>query len=678
MIGFRFVLFLICVATLFFSCGGETDTRKTTIRVDLKDAVVQQILSIRSKRDAEGKANTEALKTYLSVENPNHRYIAALSLASIQDSTAIKVLVDALKDPYEEVRIAAAFALGQIKNPTAVQGLLEAFSEDTVRAVQAAILEAVGRCGTPSELKNMCVSNPYPMQDTQLLVGLAMGLYRFAMQKKVQPEGTARIVNEYIAHTAMPAQARFVAANYLARVPDLDLKQSETVLINAVKEERDPNTRMFLVLGLAKVKSIRAFETLAAVYKQEEDYRVRCNILRGMQHFSYDSTRNLMVNALYDTSVHVRITAADYLLNFGAGRDAILYYEWSEKHPHWQVSAKLIGAALHHLEPYKANSKAFISTKTIDRFRNSENIYEKAELLLALGNYSWNYKYIAETIFPIADSIRVSPILRSHGASALLSIYESPNFQKELGVMSEKVRNDIHIVFRQIIEKGDPGAVAIIAEAIAKPTLNFKQIFPDYSFLRVAQKKLPLPRDVETYIYLQKAIDYLAGTQTSVANKGKGNFVEIDWPMLITLGNQPKVLITTNKGRMTLELLPKEAPATVMQFIQLVKAGYYNGKTFHRVVPNFVAQGGCSRGDGWGGFDVTVVSEFSFTRYTEAGMVGMASAGKDTESSQFFITHAPTIHLDGNYTIFAKLIEGLDILHLLEVGDVMEKVEILP
>ena len=129
---------------------------------------------------------------------------------------------------------------------------------------------------------------------------------------------------------------------------------------------------------------------------------------------------------------------------------------------------------------------------------------------------------------------------------------------------------------------------------------------------------------------------------------------------------------------MIMELLPKEAPATVMQFVQLVKAGYYNNKTFHRVVPNFVAQGGCSRGDGWGGFDVTVVSEFGFTRYRDAGMVGMASAGKDTESTQFFITHAPTIHLDGNYTIFGKITEGLDILHLIEVGDLIEKIEIIP
>ena len=119
-----------------------------------------------------------------------------------------------------------------------------------------------------------------------------------------------------------------------------------------------------------------------------------------------------------------------------------------------------------------------------------------------------------------------------------------------------------------------------------------------------------------------------------------------------------------------LKLHPEAAPATVTQFVHLAKAKYYDNKPFHRVVPNFMVQGGCSRGDGYSGFDVTVVSEFSSKiRYHDEGWVGMASAGKDTESTQFFITHAPAPHLDDNYTIFAKVIEGMDIVHQLEVGD---------
>ena len=85
------------------------------------------------------------------------------------------------------------------------------------------------------------------------------------------------------------------------------------------------------------------------------------------------------------------------------------------------------------------------------------------------------------------------------------------------------------------------------------------------------------------------------------------------------------------------------------------KEKFYNEKTWHRVVPNFVIQAGCTRGDGYGSLNYTIRSEFSPQSY-KTGYVGMASAGKDTESTQFFITHRPTPHLDGRYTIFAKVI----------------------
>jgi cyclophilin family peptidyl-prolyl cis-trans isomerase len=94
------------------------------------------------------------------------------------------------------------------------------------------------------------------------------------------------------------------------------------------------------------------------------------------------------------------------------------------------------------------------------------------------------------------------------------------------------------------------------------------------------------------------------------------------------------------------------------------------------VVPNFVIQGGCNRGDGWGSEDYSIRSEFSMRRYTE-GSVGMASAGKDTEGTQWFITHSPTPHLDGRYTIFAVVEEGMDVVHKIEVGDLIEKVELM-
>jgi len=104
-------------------------------------------------------------------------------------------------------------------------------------------------------------------------------------------------------------------------------------------------------------------------------------------------------------------------------------------------------------------------------------------------------------------------------------------------------------------------------------------------------------------------------------------------------------------------------------------AGYYDGKAFHRVVPDFVAQGGCPRGDGYGGMPWTLRTEIGRTPFT-TGSVGLASAGRDTESCQFFITHAPAPHLDGRYTRFGEVVEGMDVVWQLQVGDVMERVEL--
>ncbi|OHX68438.1 hypothetical protein NH26_04105 [Flammeovirga pacifica] len=126
--------------------------------------------------------------------------------------------------------------------------------------------------------------------------------------------------------------------------------------------------------------------------------------------------------------------------------------------------------------------------------------------------------------------------------------------------------------------------------------------------------------------------------------------------------------IKTEKGEIDIQLKVEEAPATVSMFISLIDSGFYDHLHFHRMVPNFVTQGGDPRGDGFGGLDYNIPSEFSKLNY-KTGSLGIASAGKDTESCQFFFSLKPTHHLDGKYTIFAEVVEGFDILKKLEYGD---------
>lgn len=125
------------------------------------------------------------------------------------------------------------------------------------------------------------------------------------------------------------------------------------------------------------------------------------------------------------------------------------------------------------------------------------------------------------------------------------------------------------------------------------------------------------------------------------------------------------------------ELYPNEAPKTVENFVKLVKQGYYNGKTFHRVIPHFVSQGGCPNGDGTGDLGYTIPCETKGNPYRhESGSLSMAHRGKDTGCCQFFICHDPQPHLDGVHTVFGKVIDGLDEVRRMKNGDVMTSVTI--
>ena len=135
--------------------------------------------------------------------------------------------------------------------------------------------------------------------------------------------------------------------------------------------------------------------------------------------------------------------------------------------------------------------------------------------------------------------------------------------------------------------------------------------------------------------------------------------------------------IHTAKGVMKIEFYEQDAPNTVANFIKLAKDGFYNGLTFHRVIPDFVIQGGCPNGIGNGGPGYKIDCELTGgNQYHDRGVLSMAHAGRNTGGSQFFICHSRnnTAHLDRNHTCFGKVVEGLDVIDAIRQGDVMEKV----
>jgi peptidyl-prolyl cis-trans isomerase B (cyclophilin B) len=141
-----------------------------------------------------------------------------------------------------------------------------------------------------------------------------------------------------------------------------------------------------------------------------------------------------------------------------------------------------------------------------------------------------------------------------------------------------------------------------------------------------------------------------------------------------------KAEMITEKGTMIIEFYEQDAPNTVANFVNLAKSGFYDGLKFHRVIPDFVIQGGCPEGTGRGGPGYHIKCELTGeNQYHDRGVLSMAHAGRNTGGSQFFICHSRrnTAHLDRNHTCFGKVIEGLEVIDAIRQGDVITKINII-
>lgn len=305
------------------------------------------------------------------------------------------------------------------------------------------------------------------------------------------------------------------------------------------------------------------------------------------------------------------------------------------------------------------------------RFTESQFFYEigiKSDYDVAemIRNFPRMTSRFEKYVYKLLVDSTASSVVRNAAFEKLLNLWPNEQIGKwEYATMGLKT-HDMAI----------QSLAAIEIQKIGKPK-RFpevqKMITSLYEACLKVKSQLKLPQQAETYIDICKAIETLGG------EKFEGYQPEynhpIDWEFVKTIHANQQVLIKTNKGDITLQLFVEDAPGTVANFLQLTDSGFYDGKFFHRVVPQFVIQGGCPRGDGWGSLDWTQRSEFSNYQRYETGTVGIASAGKDTEGVQFFISHCPTPHLDGRYTIFARVVSGMDVVNKIEVGDRMIKVE---
>ena len=449
---------------------------------------------------------------------------------------------------------------------------------------------------------------------------------------------------------------------------NINFKEHEEGLAKVFAEEEDPDIRMFLALALGKTKGNEALETLINTFLEEGDYRVKVNILRAFDNYPYLSVRDTVILALEDKSPHVSFQAASFLKKNGIDKDLGRYLDAANVQTNWRTKAELFASLLAKTPAYKTQANNYFSKEIIDAFNESTNPYEKGALLKALSEYPPNYRFIKNIVFTSRDTV-----LQTYGMEALIECRKSDKFPLVFQTTGLAVKGDFAQILRDAINSGDVALMGLAATLIREPRYNYNRYFEKYEFIEDAMKRLNLPKDMETYYELQKAISYIKGEPEPTIEKPKFNN-PIEWRTIKGMEDTIKATIKTAKGDIGIHLFPTEAPGSVANFVKLVQEEFFNGKNFHRVVPNFVAQGGCPRGDGWGSLDYTIRSELGPIYYDKAGWIGMASAGNDTESTQWFITHSPTPHLDGRYTIFGRVVEGLSNIHKLDIGDVIQEI----
>lgn len=579
--------------------------------------------------------SSDSLAGYFASKKATYRHQSVLAFASIQDSTRAQDIGLLLEhDPDPQVRVAAAFALGQIPCLASEKILSRALTLNQHLPVKQAIIEAYGKVARTWDIGHM---------EDSLLSAVGWSIYRMGVRGLSTPSlnkkaGLLLQSGDY--------QARLAAAHYFAR-GGVGFDSLSGVIIQAATLD-STDVRMAATLALKKINTTQVLSVLRNILKKDKDYRIRVNAARALEAFPFAQTKSALLDALSDSISHVGIAAAEAISKSISRNGLNEVIKSARSHQHWRIQATLYDAALSI-----SNDKALVD-ETISLFKKSQNDYQRAALLTAL-------RHSVESQTLLLDQALTStvPVIKVSAATSLAEMNDHPRFQPAM-------RKTFADFFKRLIIDGDPAVIGVVSEVLKDSTLNYKSVITDIAFLKEALAGLSLPRDFEAVGPLKSAIAYFENVKYEPPANAFNHAVA--WDTIKMIPQHQEAVIQTEKGNITIRLLVEEAPGSVMNFISLASRGFYNNKNFHRVVPNFVVQGGCPRGDGWGSLDYSIRSEFSLRRYT-TGSIGMASAGKDTEGTQWFITHSPTPHLDGRYTIFAEVVDGMDVVHRMEVGD---------
>ncbi|MEZ4799374.1 MAG: peptidylprolyl isomerase [Flavobacteriales bacterium] len=626
---------------ILYSCS---EAPKTNM---LGNPELQQVYDVADAR------NAQELNRLLRNENALVREIATKLAGSVQDSLLLPNLYINLQDSSSQIRAAAAFAIGQCGSSEDVAYLISWGRNELDSDAQREICIAIAKLFDPNRntksvekevagfifnvqendfvdfLMNMSIN------DEASQTGLGYAVYYLHRKGMFHDPLMSRI---RFALQTSGAESRPVLALAMSTYEGGWLESNADYINQWVKTERNGDAKVYIIKAMAKMydpESRDYLYTMAA--SSQYDHRLNMTAMQSLiRRNEKDESRWKKILANADPQVV---------------SEAINYYQSDFKASNVEDMTSVITSSLPLVDAAKSRvllaTKKMTTASVIEKINAASDSYNKAFYIEALRVAPNAETFLSELLLSSKD-----PVITTACINTILSLQEHVSLSATKTTLLKALALD------------DTGVVSAIAMHVQRST-DFEGTDEWENAIQTAKAKLVLPRDIEAFNELVRMENAMFNRDIELAKATSTS--RIDWEYVSLLPAFVTVEFETDKGFFTCELNTLDAPGSVNTICKLVDDGFYNGKRIHRVVPLFVTQGGCPIGNGMGGLDQPIRSEFNMLRF-ERGSIGLASAGKDTESCQFFVTQVITPSLDGRYTNFGKVTSGLDVVDQLIVG----------